>query len=528
MRIYNGTKQYTYKLKINILDQDVTDPEDYEELLRRVFCDESHKVVVFDYKNALHLLEEYSIRPMAGVDDLALIKYLCDYAPMQDSLEKICGANDIQPHMSAYAISILYEEYAARLQEDERLKDLYENVEKPLTLVLYEMESKGVTVSPDMLDEMKAKYTQVQENLRDSIYKQCGKTFNINSPSQLGQVLYDTFNITELKNKKTGKFTTNAETLEKYKDEYPVIQDVLDYRFYAKLISTYLDGLKDYAVKSPDNVIHTTYNQMQTATGRLSSSGPNLQNIPVRDDEGREIRRAFIPRVGRVFVNADYSQIELRLLAHCSGCKELIDAYNHGEDIHRLTASQVFGVPVDQVTKDMRSHAKAVNFGIIYGISDYGLSKNINVSVADARNYIARYFASYSAVKDYMDSNVAFAKAHGYVETLTGRKRSIPELQSSNYSMRQFGERAAMNMPLQGTSADIIKIAMNRVSAGLKAARLKADLLLQVHDELVLEADEDDADKAAAILKEGMENAMALKVPLTVEVHMGKDWFALK
>ncbi|MCD8307885.1 MAG: DNA polymerase I [Clostridia bacterium] len=528
VRIYNGSRQYTYRLMVNILDQNVISSGDISELLKRVFLDESHRVIVFDYKNVLHLLEDYNVAPRAPVDDLALIKYLCDYAPMQDSLPKVCAAYDIQDSMSAYAISVIYAEYMEKMRADEKLRDLYENVEKPLTLVLYDMETKGVTVSPEMLDEMKAKYQQVQENLRDCIYKQCGKEFNINSPSQLGQVLYDTFSITELKNKKTGKFSTSADVLEKYKDQYPVIQDVLSYRFYAKLISTYLDGLKDYAVKSKGNVIHTTYNQMQTSTGRLSSSGPNLQNIPVRDDEGREIRRAFIPRQGRVFVNADYSQIELRLLAHCSGCKELIDAYNQGEDIHRLTASQVFGVPLEQVTKDMRSHAKAVNFGIIYGISDYGLSKQINVSVADARSYISRYFETYSAVKDYMDSNVAFAKEHGYVETLTGRKRAIPELQSGNYTMRQFGERAAMNMPLQGTSADIIKIAMNSVCRGLKSAGLKADLILQVHDELVLEADEDDADKAAAILKDGMENAMSLKVPLTVEVHTGRDWFALK
>ncbi len=226
------------------------------------------------------------------------------------------------------------------------------------------------------------------ESLKEKIYAQCGKAFNINSPSQLGQVLYDTFHITELK-KKTGKFSTSADILEKYKDEYPVVQDVLDYRFYVKLISTYLDGLMDCIVKSGDDAVHTTYNQMATSTGRLSSSGPNLQNIPVREEEGREIRRAFVARPGRVFVNADYSQIELRLLAHCSGCKELIDAYNHGQDIHALTASQVFGVPPEQVTKEMRSHAKAVNFGIIYGISDFGLSKNINVSVSAARNYIS-------------------------------------------------------------------------------------------------------------------------------------------
>ncbi|MCD8286397.1 MAG: DNA polymerase I [Clostridia bacterium] len=527
-RIYNGTKQCTYKLRIGLLDQNVTDPDDYKELLKRVFLDESHRIIVFDYKYVLHILQDYGITPKAAVDDLALIKYLCDFAPMQDSLSKVCAAYDIPADMSAYGISKIYAEYMGRMAKDDRLQALYENVEKPLTLVLFEMETKGVTVSPDMLDEMKAKYLQVQEDLQNRIYEQCGTTFNINSPSQLGQVLYDTFGITELKNKKTGKFSTKAETLEKYRDQYPVVQDVLDYRFYAKLISTYLDGLKDYATRSSDNVVHTSYNQTFTSTGRLSSSGPNLQNIPVRDEEGREIRRAFIPRQGRVFVNADYSQIELRLLAHCSGCKELIDAYNHGEDIHRLTASQVFGVPLEQVTKDMRSHAKAVNFGIIYGISEYGLSKQINVSVGDAHRYIEKYFETYSAVKDYMDSNVAFAKEHGYVETLTGRKRAIPELQSGNYTMRQFGERAAMNMPLQGTSADIIKIAMNNVSAGLKAAGCRADLILQVHDELVLEADEDVADKAAAILKDGMENAMSLKVPLTVEVHMGKDWFALK
>ncbi len=530
IRIYDGRRQFTYQLKTSIYDTETSDEQQFAEVLSYLFTgaapDSGSPLIVYDYKAALHILGDYGITPTVCVDDLALMKYLCDYAPISGTLDDLCMKNDLKPDFSAYAISVLYGEYRAKLNEDEDLLKLYNDVEKPLTSVLYNMESKGVMVSPEILDVMKQRYNEVVNDLRSSIYDQCGTVFNINSPSQLGEVLYNKFNITELKKKTTGKFTTNAEMLEKYEDQYPVIKDVLRYRFYQKLISTYLDGMKPFI--GPDRVVHTTYNQMATSTGRLSSSDPNLQNIPVRDEEGKEIRRMFVPRPGCVFVDADYSQIELRLLAHCSGCKELIDAYNEGRDIHTLTASQVFGVPMEQVTPDMRRHAKAVNFGIIYGISEYGLSKNIGVSVADARKYISRYFEMYSAVKEYMDSNVKYAKENGYVKTLTGRKRAIPELKSGNYGLRQFGERAAMNMPLQGSSADIIKIAMNRVSARLKAEGVNAVLLLQVHDELMLEAKEEDAERAGIILREEMEHAMDLRVPLTVEVHTGYNWFELK
>ena len=300
----------------------------------------------------------------------------------------------------------------------------------------------------------------------------------------------------------------------------------MKYRLYQKLYSTYIEGFKPL-IKN-ERIIRTTFNQTTTTTGRLSSANPNLQNIPIREDEGRELRKIFVPSQGNVLIDADYSQIELRLLAHFSGCKELIDAYNNGIDIHAVTASQVFGVNIENVTPKMRREAKAVNFGIIYGISDFGLSRNLDIPLATAKEYIEKYFATYSAVKDYMNANVEFARANGYVSTLTGRKRVIPEINSSNFNLRQFGERAAMNMPLQGSSADIIKIAMINVCNALKKEGLKTKLILQVHDELVLDAPEGEADRAAEILKYEMENAFKLSVPLTVEVHVGKNWYDAK
>ena len=331
----------------------------------------------------------------------------------------------------------------------------------------------------------------------------------------------------EIKKKKTGKFTTSAEVLEKFADKIPVVGFILKFRQYQKLYSTYLEGFRPL-IERGTNLIRTTYNQTTTATGRLSSANPNLQNIPIRENEGRELRKLFVPREGNIFIDADYSQIELRLLAHFSGCKELVAAYKEGEDIHTLTASQVFGVPKEKVTEKMRREAKAVNFGIIYGMSEFGLSRNLGITVSTAHEYIAKYFARYSAVKEYMNENVEFARKNGYVSTLAGRKRFIPEINSSNFNLRQFGERAAMNMPLQGSSADIIKIAMINVYNALKSKGLKTKLILQVHDELVLEAPESEAEVAAEILKQEMENAVQLKVPLTVDVHSGKDWYEAK
>ena len=339
-------------------------------------------------------------------------------------------------------------------------------------------------------------------------------------------MLFEKLGLKSGKKGKNGKYSTNADILEKLAEANPVAGKVLKYRFFQKLLSTYIEGLKPFIDKN--DKIHTTYNQTITTTGRLSSANPNIQNIPVREEEGRELRKVFIPQDGNVFIDADYSQIELRLLAHFSGCKELIEAYNEGKDIHAITASQVFDVPLEEVTPKMRREAKAVNFGIIYGISEFGLSRNLGIPFSTAKSYIAKYFATYSTVKEYMNSNVAFAREHGYVATLTGRRRFIPEIKSSNANLRQFGERAAMNMPLQGSSADIIKIAMINVHKRLKDEGMKSKLILQVHDELVLDSPEEEAGRAAEILKYEMENAVKLSVPLTAEVHSGKNWYDAK
>ena len=403
--------------------------------------------------------------------------------------------------------------------------ELYENIEKPLIFVLYDMERTGVRVDRSQLTAFADDYHKKLLALQERIFAICGGPFNINSPSQLGQVLFEKLGLKSGKKNKNGKYSTSAEILEKLADQSEAARLVLEYRQYQKLLSTYIEGFKPLI---DGGLIHTTYNQTVTITGRLSSTNPNLQNIPIREDEGRELRKLFIPREGNVFIDADYSQIELRLLAHFSGCKELIQAYNEGRDIHAVTASQVFGVPLELVTPKMRSEAKAVNFGIIYGISDFGLSRNLNIPLKVAREYIENYFKSYSAVHEYMQSNVEFARQNGFVSTLTGRKRYIREINSSNYNMRQFGERAAMNMPLQGSSADIIKIAMINVVKALKNEGLKAKLILQVHDELVLDCPEEEAQSAAGLLKREMENAVKLNVPLKVDVNIGKNWYEAK
>ena len=323
-------------------------------------------------------------------------------------------------------------------------------------------------------------------------------------------------------------YSTGADVLENIEDEHPIIPLILKYRQLQKLLSTYIDGFRPLIDKKT-GLIHTVFNQAVTSTGRLSSKEPNLQNIPVRDDEGKEIRKFFIPRAAdRVLVSADYSQIELRLLAHYSGCEQLIKAFCNEEDVHALTASQVFGVPVSEVTPAQRRSAKAVNFGIIYGISEYGLAKNLKIPVKVAAEYISKYFETYPKVKEYMNANVEFAKAHGYVTTAFNRRRVIPEISSTNYNIRSFGERAAMNMPLQGTAADIIKIAMINVFYRLKEQSPDSVLILQVHDELIIDCKESETEKVEKILAEEMQGAVSLSVPLTVSVSSGKNWFAAK
>lgn len=525
--IYVDGKQYSVSAVPNdLFSSDVINYGDFIEIVKAVYSDPKNKVIAFDYKAQLHILDGLNVEAKCDFEDLAVVKYLCDYNAAGLNLKDLCEYCLYDYNYSAFAVNEIFNKYYEQLKAD-NIVALYEKIEKPLVYVLFEMERAGVKVGLDGLNGLSAQYQKLIEEYKKKIYEGCGREFNINSPQQLGEVLYENLGITEVKKKKTGKFSTAAEVLEKLAEKYPVVNDILKFRQYQKLNSTYIEGFRPLIDKKT-GVVHTTFHQTQTSTGRLSSSNPNLQNIPIREDEGRELRKIFVARDGNVFIDADYSQIELRLLAHFSGCKELIEAYNNGTDIHAVTASQVFGVPLEEVTAKMRREAKAVNFGIIYGISDFGLSKNLNISVATAKQYIERYFETYSAVKDYMAANVEYAKKHGYVTTLTGRKRVIPEINSSNYNLRQFGERAAMNMPLQGSSADIIKIAMVNVYNALKNNNMRTKLILQVHDELVLEAPQDEAEEASEILKTCMETAVDLKVPLTVDVHTGKSWYDAK
>ena len=400
--------------------------------------------------------------------------------------------------------------------------DLYKNIEMPLVSTLYEMEERGIGINREELHKYSKELGVLIKNYEEEIYKIAGEEFNINSPKQLGVILFEKLRLPYGKKTKTG-YSTSADVLERIRLEDPIVEKVLSYRQVAKLKSTYTDGLEAYIRE--DGRIHCKLNQLVTATGRLSSTEPNLQNIPIRMELGKKIRKAFIPKEGFVFVDADYSQIELRIMAHLSGDEELIKAYQSEEDIHRITASHVFKVPLDEVTDMQRRNAKAVNFGIIYGISSFGLGENLGISRKDAEKYINDYFKAYPKVKTYLDSLVQKGIEDGYVKTYFGRIRPIPELSSNNFMKRQFGERIAMNSPVQGTAADIIKIAMNNVNKRLKREYPDSKLLLQIHDELLIEAKEEDRLAVAAILKEEMMKAADLKVKLSVEVKFGYDWY---
>ena len=523
LHVWFGKEEHELSLSASLLD-DYLDHGQFVSCLKFLFSDDTNTIIIDDFKSAMHSLAGFGVECRCKFEDLSLIVYLCGESG-GETLKKLCDNRMLDYNCRAFCVGMLYEEYKKSLEESGCMR-LYEEIEKPLVKVLYDMETEGVTVSSDELEKLGKKYSAIIAELTAEIYADCGCEFNINSPSQLGEVLFEKLGLKSGKRGRNGKYSTNADILEKLAEENPVAGKVLRFRFYQKLLSTYIDGMRPFIGK--DGLIHTTYNQTITATGRLSSANPNLQNIPVREEEGKELRKVFIPRSGNVFIDADYSQIELRLLAHFSGCKELIQAYNEGKDIHSITASQVFGVAPEDVTPKMRREAKAVNFGIIYGISEYGLARNLGIPFSTAKEYIERYFATYSAVKDYMNANVEFAREHGYVSTLTGRRRFIPELKSANVNIRQFGERAAMNMPLQGSSADIIKIAMINVEWRLQSEGLHAKLILQVHDELVLDCPLEEKDRAAELLQHEMENAVKLEVPLTVEVHSGNNWYDAK
>lgn len=411
--------------------------------------------------------------------------------------------------------------------EEQKLYSLYEEIELPLVEVLAAMEQTGVYVNREHLQAKAAEVgVQIQE-LQKDIYDLAKGEFNINSPKQLGEILFERLDLPPVKKTKTG-YSTNAEVLETLRFQHPIIERILSYRLWTKLKSTYLDSI-DELISPVTQRVHTSFNQTVTATGRLSSSDPNLQNIPVRTEEGRQIRTLFEPGEGYDYLlSADYSQIELRLLAHLSKDKNFVEAFTHGQDVHARTAAEVFGVPMEEVTPELRRRAKAVNFGIVYGISDYGLSRDLHISRKEAAGYIESYFEKCSGVKAFIDHVVEDAHKNGYVTTMFGRRRALPAIRSANYNQRTLAERMAMNTPIQGSAADIIKLAMIHANHALQQAGVKSRILLQVHDELVLEVPADEVEQVSAILREAMENVVQLSVPLSVDIHIGKNWAEAK
>ena len=521
---------------------------DWNSLLKALFSEEIKKVS-HNVKDLMRTLLENGLPADGFVFDTALAAYLLDATAGSYDLGRLFVAyyNEELPkplYLDPDAVSLLgdtaqaeasFDSYAAAVEalygtllpklKELDMWELYQTAELPLCRVLAEMELAGCRVDARALSDfgeaLSARITEQEK----AIYDMAGETFNINSPKQLGEILFGKLGLPHGKKTKTG-WSTNADVLEKLRYEYPIVNAALEYRQYAKLKSTYADGL--LKAIDPDGRVHTSFQMTVTATGRLSSTEPNLQNIPTRTDLGSEIRRMFVPADGCVLVDADYSQIELRLLAHIAGDETMRESFLAGGDFHAETAAKVFHVARKDVTHEMRRSAKAVNFGIVYGISAFSLSQDIGVSVAEAKAYMEAYFATFPGVRKYMDEVVEKAKAAGYVETLFHRRRDLPELKSSNFNMRSFGERVALNMPIQGTAADVMKLAMVAVHRRLKAENLRARLVLQVHDELIVECPESEAETVAKLLTEEMENVVRLSVPLTADAHWGKNWLEAK
>ena len=509
-----------------------------EELLEALVHVAKHagRFVVFDLKSSLPYLKGLEGAAEEKCFDSIVAAYLLnplknDYG-FEDVAQEHLGLM-IDPKTELEKM-VCYEAYAAfassevleeKLKKEEMWK-LFTEIEMPLVFTLFHMEQNGVRVEAEELknygEQLGGKIVQLEKE----IYELAGEEFNINSPKQLGVVLFEHLSLPNGKKTKTG-YSTAADVLDKLAPDYPIVAKILEYRQLAKLKSTYADGLAVF-IHEDDHRIHGKFNQTVTATGRISSTEPNLQNIPARVELGRLIRKVFVPEEGYVFVDADYSQIELRVLAHCSGDAALIEAYREAKDIHRITASQVFHTPFDEVTDLQRRNAKAVNFGIVYGISSFGLSQDLSITRKEATEYIDRYFETYPGIKKFLDDAVAHAKEQGYVVTLFGRRRPVPELSSSNFMQRQFGERVAMNSPIQGTAADIMKIAMIAVDKELRMRNMKSRLVLQVHDELLIETWKEEEEEVREILKEGMMHAADLSVPLEIDMHSGKNWYEAK
>ena len=522
--------------------------------LKDVFENPEIKKYGYNLKNDCLILKPYEINLTGLYFDIAIAEYLIDSTSsnyeIKDialkynlgdvlSLEELLGKgknkkdfkdlSDAQ--ISGYACSVLDivdngKEALITTIENYTMHNLFYEVEMPLVEILADMEYIGISADKEVLNELKQKFDIEIKTLEASIYEYAGENFNINSPKQLGHILFDKLGLPAIKKTKTG-YSTNAEVLEALSDKHPIIDKITLYRQYTKLQSTYVDGLLNI-INPKTGRIHSSFNQTITTTGRISSTEPNMQNIPVRLEIGRELRKVFVAPEDMYLVDADYSQIELRILAHIANDEGLIDAFSKGDDIHTITASEVFNVPLDEVTKELRSAAKAVNFGIVYGISDFGLSNNLGISKQVAKEYIDNYFARYPYVKKYMEDIVEKAKNDGYVETYIGRRRYIPELGSNNFIMKNLGKRLAMNTPIQGSAADVIKIAMVKVYARLKSEGLKSKLILQVHDELIIESPDSEKSYVADLLKEEMESAVDLNVKLTVDAKWGKSWYETK
>ncbi|HLQ40765.1 MAG TPA: DNA polymerase I [Tetragenococcus sp.] len=523
------------------------------ELFKNWLADETKVKQVYNGKSTKIALNRYS-GLLQGIDfDVLIAAYLLDTNDNTDDIAGICANYDyydIQSDVAVYgkgakkglpaddesffahlahkikAIRFLAQKLKAELEEKDQL-ELYEKMEAPLAEILAEMEMTGISVDAQRLNEMKGEFGQRLNEIEEKIYQQAGEKFNVNSPKQLGVILFEKMQLPVIKKTKTG-YSTAVDVLEQLKDQAPIVADILDYRQIAKIQSTYVEGL--LKMIQEDGKIHTRYLQTLTQTGRLSSVDPNLQNIPIRLEEGRKIRQAFVPkRKDWLIYSSDYSQIELRVLADISGDKHLQEAFNEGQDIHASTAMRVFGIEkAEDVSPNMRRQAKAVNFGIVYGISDYGLSQNLGISRKKAQNYIDTYFDRYPGVKKYMDESVAFAKEKGYAETLYHRRRYLENINSRNFNLRSFAERTAINSPIQGSAADILKIAMIELNKRLKEEKLAARMLLQVHDELVLEVPQEELETLDALVKEVMENAVSLDIPLVTESSWGKTWYDAK
>ncbi|EES91679.1 DNA polymerase I [Clostridium botulinum] len=504
------------------------------ELLKKLFEDKNIKKISHDIKNVYVVLRKYDIDAKNFIFDTKIASYLLepsksDYILREIILEKLSINIDDSDEeckiKETYCIKEIYEKLQKEIKEA-NMEELFYNVELPLTKVLASMECEGFKVDKDRLTEIGEKFKAEIKMLEKEIHKLAGEDFNIKSPKQLGKILFEKLDLPVIKKTKTG-YSTNAEVLEKLKDSHPIISKIIDYRQITKLDSTYVEGLKH--VIDEDGKIHSSFNQTVTTTGRLSSTEPNLQNIPIKHEMGREIRKVFVANNEEsVIFSADYSQIELRVLAHIANDEKLIDAFKHHKDIHTITASEVFRVPVEEVTPLMRSNAKAVNFGIVYGIGAFSLSKDINVSRKEAKEYIDTYFSRYPNVKKYIDDIINKSEQDGFVTTIMNRKRYIPEIQSRNRIVRSFGERLAMNTPIQGSAADIIKLAMVHVYEELIKRNLKSTLILQVHDELILNVYKDELEEVKQMVVEKMEGVMNLLVPLEADVNIGITWYEAK